>query len=215
MGVVTSNGVMAQQNWGVPVTASADWHRVYSTFFAWCYYGFGSPSSYFLNNLVALLQAAVFGNSLLASLQIRIMPAIYLAASGISLFALARHYRLSSVASFVAGMAYMFNVLTFLTIVQGWPGWFGYILLPLYVLTLERSFARNWLYYSLLGGIAFSIALGSPAFGLIYIALGLSVKFNAYLTSPGSSDFAATRCMKSRRPRPCVGEAASRHLRLA
>lgn len=182
-GVIASHGDVAQQDWGIPVTASAALNDLHSLLFVWQYNGFGGVS-YFFGWFFTLLNAALAPFGFVGGAEIKILSVSLVALAGITTYVLARSFGLKWFSSFLSGLFYMTTPVVFNWLMFGWSIYIiAYDLLPLVILLAERFLHTSQVRYALAGGIITSIALEQPTFVLVY---PLAVFLFAIFESRGS-----------------------------
>jgi len=112
IGVLTSSGSLAQQNWNLPLTFSAARYWLENSIYMWIFYGFGNPRSWggaavygipwFQLLTYMLTYIGVTGGAV-----IKFWAFTFVFLSGIFAWMLARDLKLSALASFVGGLMYM------------------------------------------------------------------------------------------------------------
>jgi hypothetical protein len=169
LGVLTSRGDVAQQDWGVPITVTAALRDAHSLLYVWSYNGFGGvtrvwgyPSFSFLNAFLA-----PFG--FVGGAEIKLLAVFLIALSGITLYALGRSFGLGFFSSFLAGLFFMSTAVVFDWLMFGWIYYLiGYAFLPLMILATKKFLETNDIRFVLLNALIFVIGLQQPAFILVY-----------------------------------------------
>jgi len=184
IGVLTSSGSLAQQNWNLPLTLPAAHYWLENSIHAWIFYGFGQPNNYALgvyglpwvqSITYALAYLGVTGGAM-----VKFWAFVSVFLSGVFAWILARDLKLSAPASFVGGLAYMTTPVLFDRLMGGGIGYlFDYFLLPLYTLFAYRAVSarssRRLIYYSLAEGLLLNLLVPNPSVLLAYIPLNFLV----------------------------------------
>jgi hypothetical protein len=172
-GLITSRGDAAQQDWEIPLTVSAALNNAHSISFVWSYNAFGGVNRVLGFPFFTLLNASLAPLGFVGGAEIKLLSLFLVALAGITMYVLARSFRLGVFSSFLSGLFFMTTAVVFNWLMFGWIYYLiAYDLLPLMILATKKFLETNDLRYALINGIILSIALSQPTFILIYPLLG-------------------------------------------
>jgi len=169
-GLLTSEGDVAQQDWGTPLTASAAMNNAHSILFSWNYQGFGGPALSLGFPYFTILNAMLAPMGFYGGTEVKTMPLFLVALAGVSIFLLLRSFGLGFYSSFFAGVFFMTTPIVFDWVMFGWLNYLiPYALFPLIILATMKFLETNKLRYVLLTGLLFSLAFSMQiAYILVY-----------------------------------------------
>jgi hypothetical protein len=168
-GLLISRGDVAQQDWGIPLTANAALHDARSLLFAWSDHGFGGitrlwgyPSVPFINSFLAPL--GFFGGT-----EIKLLSVFLIALSGITMYFLARSFGLGYFSSFLSGLFFMTTAVLFDWLMFGWIYYLiGYALLPIMILATKKFLETSDIRFVVINAFVIFFGLGQPTYILVY-----------------------------------------------
>jgi hypothetical protein len=172
-GLITSRGDAAQQDWGIPLTASAALNNVHSILFVWSYNGFGGVNHVWGFPFFTLLNASLAPFGFVGGAEIKLLSLFLVALAGITTYVLARSFGLGFFSSFLSGLFFMTTAVVFNWLMFGWIFYLiAYDLLPLMILATKKFLETSDVRYVLINAIILLFAFEQPAFILVYPLLG-------------------------------------------
>jgi len=171
--LVSSHGDIAQQDWGIPITASAAQNDFRSSLFAWQFNGFGATTRIWGFPFFTFLNAYLAPLGFVGGTEIKLLSVFLVALAGIAMYILAKKFGLGFFSSFLSGVFFMTTPVVFDWLMFGWIYYLiAYDLLPLMILATKKFLETNDLRYVLINAIILMLAFGQPTFILFYPLLG-------------------------------------------
>ena len=171
--LLISSGDVAQQDWGIPLTASAAFRNFHSRLFVWDYNGFGSPALFWGFPSFTLVNAALAPFGFVGGVEIKVLSVFLVALGGITAYLLARSFRLGKLSSFLAGLFFMSTPVVFNWLMFGWIFYLlAYDLSPLFILFTKKFIETNDYRYALTNGLVLAVATIQPTFILVFPLFG-------------------------------------------
>ena len=171
--LLVSRGDVAQQDWGIPLTASAAFRDFHSRLFVWDYNGFGSPGLFWSFPFFTLANAVLAPLGFVGGAEIKILSVFLVALGGVTAYVLARSFHLGKLSSFLAGLFFMSTPVVFNWLMFGWIFYLiAYDLLPLFILFTKKFIETNEYRYALINGLILAVATIQPTFILVFPLVG-------------------------------------------
>jgi hypothetical protein len=171
--LLISSGDTAQQDWGIPLTASAAFRDFSSRLFVWDYNGFGSPGLFWGFPFFTLTNALLAPLGFVGGVEIKVLSVFLVALGGVTAYLLARSFRLGKLSSFLAGLFFMSTPVVFNWLMFGWIFYLlAYDLLPLFILFTKKFIETNDFRYALVNGFVLALATIQPTFILVFPLVG-------------------------------------------
>ncbi len=171
--LLISSGDAAQQDWGIPLTASAAFRDFNSHLFVWNYNGFGSHDLFWGFPFFPLINAVLAPLGFVGGSEIKILAVFLVALGGVTAYLLARSFGLGKLSSFLAGLFFMSTPVVFNWLMFGWIFYLlAYDLLPLFVLFTKKFIVTGDFRYALINGLVLAVATIQPTFILVFPLFG-------------------------------------------
>jgi hypothetical protein len=171
--LINSHGDVAQQDWGIPITASAAQNDFRSSLFVWQYNGFGATTRIWGFPFFTFLNASLAPLGFVGGTEIKLLSVFLIALAGIAMYILARKFGLGLFSSFLSGLFFMTTPVVFNWLMFGWIYYLlAYALLPLMILVTKKFLEANDVRYILINAIILGLAFEQPTFILFYPLLG-------------------------------------------
>jgi hypothetical protein len=182
IGTLISKGNVPPNDWGTPVTRSAAYALLKSSFYVLSNsdYGIITPSI-ILSIIINPLYCIFYGGN-----AVKFWSLFLLTLIGSNTYYLSRKIGLNKTSSFFAGLFYMSTPITFNLLMFGWIYYLlEYSFLPIYILLFMKTLNEKKIRYSFLSGLILAI-IAQPLFVLIYIVvtivfLAFNLKKNSFI----------------------------------
>jgi hypothetical protein len=183
LGLLLNGGDVAQQDLGIPLTANAALNDASSLLHIWSYNGFGGVTRLWGYPSVSFITALLAPFGFFGGTEIKILSVFLIALAGITMYSLARSFRLRSFSSFLSGLLFMTTAVLFDWLMFGWIYYLiGYALLPLMILVIKRFLETNDKKLIIANALIFVFGLQQPTYVLVYPLLAfLFVVFESKL----------------------------------
>jgi hypothetical protein len=167
--LINSRGNVAQSDWGIPLTETAALNGLRSSLYVWQYNGFGRVNRVWGFPFFTLLNASLAPLGFVGGTEIKLLSVFLVALAGITMYILARSFRLGFFSSFLAGLFFMTTPLVFNWLMFGFIYYLiAYDLLPLMILATKKFLETSDIRYALVNAIILFFAFEQPTFILVY-----------------------------------------------
>jgi hypothetical protein len=173
--LIFNSGDVAQNDWAIPLTASAAINDFSSRLFVHSLNGFGEAGiGGFGFPFFQVINAVFAPIGFVGGAEIKILAVFLVSLGGITAYLLARSFRLSRFSSFLSGLFFMTTPVVFNWLMFGWIYYIlAYDLFPLMILTTKKFMETGQIRYTLINGLILVAAVSQPAFILVYPAVWL------------------------------------------